>query len=31
LIDEEAALQVEDLGNSLLKNRNHFKAKAQEL
>jgi type IV secretory pathway VirD2 relaxase len=32
-IDEEPALEVEDLGNSdsLLKNRNHFKAKAQEL
>lgn len=33
LIDEEATLEVEDLGNSesLLKNRNHFRAKAQEL
>jgi hypothetical protein len=32
-IDEEPALEVEDLGNSetLLKNLNHFKAKAQEL
>jgi len=32
-IREEPAVEVEDLGNSedLLKNRNHFKAKAQEL
>ena len=32
-IDEEPALEVEDLGNSeaLLKERKHFKAKAQEL
>jgi type IV secretory pathway VirD2 relaxase len=32
-IDEEPVLEVEDLGNSeaLLKNRNHFKTKAQEL
>jgi type IV secretory pathway VirD2 relaxase len=33
LIDDEATLEVEDLGNSesLLKNRNHFESKAREL
>jgi hypothetical protein len=33
LVDDEPAIEVESLGNSeaLLKNRDHFKAKAQEL
>jgi hypothetical protein len=33
VVDKEAALEVEDLGNSeaLLKSRNHFRVKAQEL